>query len=101
MSAPANAKAVRPSASRNERPRPKLCPITTPNAAPAEMPSTEGSASGLRVSAWKATPATARAPPASTAAAIRGKRMDKVTTRSTDSGAARPDTADSTALVES
>src|SRR6266850_1814961 len=47
-SAPANAKAVRPTASRSVRPRPKLCPITTPNAAPAEMPSTEGSASGFR-----------------------------------------------------
>src|SRR5207245_974829 len=35
--------------------------MTTPNAAPPETPSTEGSASGFRVSAWKATPATARA----------------------------------------
>ena len=101
MSAPANAKAVRPTASRSVRPSPKLCPITTPNAAPAEIPSTEGSASGFRVSAWNATPATASAPPASIAAAIRGRRIDRVTTRSTDSGAARPATAEMTALGES
>src|SRR2546430_71222 len=74
--------------------------MTTPNAAPPEMPSTEGSASGLRVSAWNPTPATASAPPASAATAIRGSRMASVTTRSTDSGAARPVTAAKTALGE-
>ena len=74
--------------------------MTTPNAAPPEMPSTEGSASGLRVSAWNATPATASAPPASAATAIRGRRIERVTTRSTDSAAARPVTAPITAPGE-
>src|SRR5439155_14136868 len=71
--------------------------MTTPNAAPPEMPSTEGSASGLRVSAWNATPATASAPPPSMATAIRGSLTPSVTTRSTESVAARPVTARTTA----
>ena len=56
---------------------------TTPNAAPLETPRTEGSASGLRVRAWKPAPATARAPPASSAAAMRGRRRLSTTTWST------------------
>src|SRR5574341_1147764 len=74
--------------------------MTTPKAAAPELPSNEGSASGLRVSAWKATPATASAPPASAATAILGRRIDSVTTRSTDSAAACPVSALRTARGE-
>src|SRR5262245_11866037 len=72
----------------------------TPKAAPLDTPSTEGSARGLRVRAWKATPATARAPPARIATAMRGSRRPRVTTRSTASGSARPASARTTAAGE-
>ena len=81
--------------------RPRICASTTPKAAPLDTPSTEGSASGLRVNAWKPTPATASAPPASTATATRGSRRLSVTIASTDDASARPASARATAAGES
>ena len=48
-----------------------------PRAAPAEMPSVNGVASGLRSSAWKTTPDEARAAPTRAAARTRGRRATK------------------------
>ena len=95
--APAEAKEARPKASPTVPPRPNSCPITAPNAAPLDTPSTDGSARGLRVRAWKPAPATARAPPAMTAAAMRGSLRSRTTTRSMLWAGPRPVSTPSTA----
>ena len=66
-------------------------PITAPSAAPDEAPRMSGETSGLRNRPWNAVPATASAPPTSTAATTRGPRTSS-TTFSTAAGAvdARP-----------
>ena len=56
---------------------PKVSTSIAPSAAPAEMPSVKGVASGLRSSAWKTTPAEASALPTSAAASTRGRRAMK------------------------
>ena len=48
--------------------------IAAPSAAPDAVPSTYGSASGLRRSPWNVAPATASAQPTSIAVRIRGRR---------------------------
>ena len=48
-----------------------------PNAAPPETPSTYGSASGLRSTAWNATPVDASPAPAMAPRITRGRRMPK------------------------
>ncbi len=48
--------------------------IAAPRAAPAEVPRTYGSASGLRSRPWNVTPATASASPTSIAVRTRGRR---------------------------
>ena len=53
------------------------------------------------MSPWKATPATASAPPASAATATRGSRICSVTIDSTESAPARPASARATAPGES
>ena len=45
-----------------------------PSAAPADTPSVNGVASGLRSSAWNTTPAAASAAPTMAAASVRGRR---------------------------
>ena len=62
---------------------PKVSTSIAPSAAPAEMPSVKGVASGLRSSAWKTTPAEASALPTSAAASTRGRRAMKKTCAST------------------
>ena len=62
---------------------PKVSTSIAPRAAPAEIPSVKGVASGLRSSAWKTTPAEASAPPTSAAASTRGNRATKKTCAST------------------
>ena len=54
---------------------PKAIATAAPNAAPDEMPSTCGSASGFRKSACMTTPAAARPPPTSPARSTRGRRI--------------------------
>ena len=48
-----------------------------PSAAPAETPSVNGVASGLRSSPWNTTPAVASAAPTSAPASVRGRRATK------------------------
>src|SRR6266567_2348225 len=47
---------------------------TAPRPAPPDSPSRNGSASGLRTSAWRLVPATPRAPPTRNASTARGNR---------------------------
>src|SRR2546423_1074357 len=54
-----------------------------PSVAPADTPSVSGDASGFRSSAWKTTPATAKALPTRAAAITRGSRATKNTCAST------------------
>src|SRR5204863_334199 len=79
---------------------PRICASTTPKAAPLDTPRIDGSASGLRVNAWKPTPATASAAPASTATATRGSLRLSVTMASIDEASARPASARATAEAE-
>src|SRR6516162_9873222 len=62
-------------------------PSTAPSAAPDEAPRMSGETSGLRNRPWNAVPATASAPPTSTAATTRGPRTSS-TTFSTAGGTA-------------
>ena len=55
----------------------KVIASIAPSAAPAETPSVNGVASGLRSSAWKTTPDAASAAPTSAAASVRGSRETK------------------------
>lgn len=52
-------------------------PIATDSAAPALTPSSPGSASGLRVSAWINAPEAPRAVPTSSPAIVRGRRRSR------------------------
>src|SRR5215472_10826879 len=54
-------------------------PSTAPSAAPDEAPRMSGETSGLRNRPWNAVPATASAPPTSTAATTRGPRTSSTT----------------------
>ena len=56
---------------------PTVMASIAPSAAPAETPSVNGVASGLRSSAWKTTPDEASAAPTSAAASTRGNRATK------------------------
>ena len=51
--------------------------MAAPSAAPDAVPSTYGSASGLRRSPWKVAPATARPAPTTSAVRTRGRRSSR------------------------
>ena len=72
QSAPANAA----SGPRKAGP-PSATASTEPKAAPADVPVTNGSASGFRSRPWSSAPATASAPPTSAAASTRGARRSR------------------------
>ena len=55
----------------------KVIASIAPSAAPAETPSVNGVASGLRSSPWKTTPAVASVEPTSAPASVRGSRAMK------------------------
>ena len=55
----------------------KVIASIAPSAAPADTPSVNGVASGLRSSPWKTTPAVARVEPTSAPASVRGSRAMK------------------------
>lgn len=57
----------------------KVMAVTTAADAPALMPSSPGSASGLRVSAWSTAPASPRAAPASSPSRVRASRSSTTT----------------------
>ena len=57
----------------------KRATVSAPTAAPPDTPRIYGSASGLRSSAWKATPEEARAPPTRAPRSARGSRSDNRT----------------------
>ena len=66
--------AGRPSAASDQ---PNVMASIAPSAAPAETPSVNGVASGLRSRPWKTTPAAASEPPTSAPASVRGSRATK------------------------
>src|SRR5688572_29762385 len=57
---------------------PAATAATEPSAAPADVPVTYGSASGLRSRPWRSAPATPSAPPTSAAAMTRGSRSSRM-----------------------
>ena len=70
-----------PAAAAECRPRPsagaKVIASIAPRAAPADTPSVNGVASGLRSSPWNTTPAVASVEPTSAPASVRGRRATK------------------------
>ena len=57
--------------------QPNVMASIAPSAAPAETPSVNGVASGLRSSPWNTTPAEASIDPTSAPASVRGRRATK------------------------
>ena len=78
-SAPKNAATYVPPPPRNENQPSKIAP-TAPVDAPAEIPRTYGSASGLRVSVCMTSPVVASTAPAAKRAKIRGARTNSTST---------------------
>ena len=75
---------------------PSAMAMLAPQAAPAEMPRVKGSASGLRSTPCRATPATASAPPHSRPSSTRARRICPTTSCTLPSaGGHRPATAPS------
>ncbi len=74
-SAPINAP---PDTDSRPLPSPNTSTVTAPTPAPEEIPSTQGSASGLRVSDCSTVPASASPAPASAASSARGIRSDQM-----------------------
>ena len=89
--ASANTKRVAPSApapaaqSTIKPPRPNNIAPRAATAAPPEIPSTYGSASGFRSNTCISTPASASRPPVLKALRARGRRSSKITSRTTGS----------------